>query len=89
MKNAETLENMANIDTIIFDKTGTITSSDKSTLVYKGERLTISELAALKVILRASNHPLSRSLYDFIETEPLFDKTFYFAEILGRIWMCN
>ena len=84
LKNAETIENMAKINTIIFDKTGTITTSDKSTLVYKGEGLTINELAAIKVVLRASNHPLSRSLYDFIETEPLFDNTFHFEEILGK-----
>ena len=83
LKNAATIENMAKINTIIFDKTGTITTSDKSTLVYKGEGLTTEELAAIKVVLRASNHPLSRSLYNFIETEPLMDNTFHFEEILG------
>ena len=83
LKNAATIENMAKINTIIFDKTGTITTSDKSTLVYKGEGLTTEELAAIKVVLRASNHPLSRLLYNFIETEPLMDNTFHFEEILG------
>jgi Cu+-exporting ATPase len=83
LKNAATIENIAKINTIIFDKTGTITTSDKSTLVYLGEGLTTKELAAIKVVLRASNHPLSRSLYNFIETEPFIDTTFHFEEVLG------
>ncbi len=84
LKNAETIENMAKINTIIFDKTGTITSNDKTKLIYKGDGLTNHELAVIKAVLRASNHPLSRSLYDFIETKILVDSTFDFEEILGK-----
>ena len=84
LKNAETIENMSKIDTIIFDKTGTITSSDKTELFYKGDELSISELSAIKSILRASNHPLSRSLYEYIKVEALIDKPTFFEEILGK-----
>jgi len=84
LKNAEIIENMAKISTIIFDKTGTITTNDKTTLIYKGDELTNKELTAAKIILRASNHPLSRLLYDFIEMETLSNEPFYFEEILGK-----
>ncbi len=48
LKNGDTIENMSAIDTIIFDKTGTITSSDKTQLFYKGEELSIEELSTIK-----------------------------------------
>ncbi|WP_298287353.1 heavy metal translocating P-type ATPase metal-binding domain-containing protein [uncultured Lutibacter sp.] len=84
LRNAETIENISKIDTIIFDKTGTITSSDKAQLIYKGEDLTLKELRALKTVLRASNHPLSRTLYDFLEEEPFEESPINFEEILGK-----
>ncbi len=84
LKNAETVENLAKIDTIIFDKTGTITSTDKSHLIYRGDSLRIEEIKAVKSVLRASNHPLSRSLYNHIQEEALTDKPSHFEEVLGK-----
>jgi Cu+-exporting ATPase len=83
LKNAETMEHMAKIDTIIFDKTGTITSNDISKISYEGTPLSSFELQLVKTIIRASNHPLSRSLYDFIEQPCLLDNLDSFDEILG------
>ena len=84
LKNAETVENLAKIDTIIFDKTGTITSTDKSHLIYRGEALGTEEIRAIKTVLRASNHPLSRSLYEYLPIETLTDKPTFFEEQLGK-----
>jgi len=84
LKNADTVENMANIDTIIFDKTGTITSSHKSQITYKGEKLNVNQLRLIKSVLRASNHPLSRSLYENIIEEAGSEKPSFFEEILGK-----
>ncbi len=84
LKNAETVENLSKIDTIIFDKTGTITSTDKSHLIYRGAALSIEEIKAIKTVLRASNHPLSRSLYDYLQVETLTDKPTFFEEQLGK-----
>ncbi len=67
IKNASILEKMATIDTVIFDKTGTITSNQKSTISYEGIPLTQKEVTLLKSTLRSSNHPLSRRLYDQLE----------------------
>ncbi|MBE0424281.1 MAG: heavy metal translocating P-type ATPase metal-binding domain-containing protein [Lutibacter sp.] len=84
LKNADTVENLAKIDTIIFDKTGTITSTDKSHLIYRGQTLSTAEIMAIKTVLRASNHPLSRSLYEFLQVETLKDKSTFFEEQLGK-----
>lgn len=84
LKNAETVENLSKINTIIFDKTGTITSTDKSHLIYRGEAINAAEISAVKTVLRASNHPLSRSLYEYLRVETLTDKPTFFEEQLGK-----
>lgn len=66
LKNAGVIEQLANADTVIFDKTGTITSNKKSSIIYEGIDLSAEEEALLKNTLRASNHPLSRTLYDML-----------------------
>lgn len=67
LKNASIIEQLAKINTVIFDKTGTITSNQKSTATYEGESLSTSEDILLKNALRGSNHPLSRSLYNLLD----------------------
>src|SRR5690606_34133464 len=44
----------------------TITSNKKSSIIYEGIHLTAEEESLLKNTLRASNHPLSRTLYDML-----------------------
>ncbi|MDO6758703.1 heavy metal translocating P-type ATPase metal-binding domain-containing protein [Tamlana sp. 2_MG-2023] len=62
-KNASVIEQLSQINTIIFDKTGTITANKETTIAYEGSKLSTNEEAFLKSTLRNSNHPLSRSLY--------------------------
>ncbi|MCP4975139.1 MAG: HAD-IC family P-type ATPase [Maribacter sp.] len=66
LKDTQTIEQLAQIDTAIFDKTGTITTTQKSSATYQGMRLSFEEESLLKNTLRASNHPLSRTLYDLL-----------------------
>ncbi len=63
VKDTESLERMSMVDTAIFDKTGTITTSGKNSIRYTGIELTEAEAAVLKNTLRASGHPLSQALY--------------------------
>ncbi|WP_158844336.1 heavy metal translocating P-type ATPase [Algibacter sp. L1A34] len=66
-KNASVIEQLAAINTIIFDKTGTITANKETSIKYEGSNLSNEEEALLKSTLRNSNHPLSRSLYSLLD----------------------
>lgn len=83
LKNATVIEQLASIDTIIFDKTGTITSNEKSNPIYQGEELTTDEEILLKNTLRGSNHPLSRSLYEILDAHNIITLSEY-EESLGK-----
>ena len=93
LKNALVIEQLAKVDTIVFDKTGTITTNLKSNISFEGTILSDENLLLVKNVLRASNHPLSRMLYDYLpipilqsksgnETKKL--KVDHFEEITGK-----
>ncbi|MCB0453857.1 MAG: heavy metal translocating P-type ATPase metal-binding domain-containing protein [Aequorivita sp.] len=67
LKEASVIEQMAKLDTVVFDKTGTLTTNQKSLIAYEGVALSEVEKQLLTSTLRASSHPLSRSLYNILE----------------------
>ncbi|WP_274474544.1 heavy metal translocating P-type ATPase [Mangrovimonas aestuarii] len=68
LKNISVIEQLASVNSIIFDKTGTITTTHKTKVSYFGETLTTEERSLLKASLKNSNHPLSRSLYNVLNS---------------------
>ncbi|MEC5165999.1 Cu+-exporting ATPase [Flavobacterium sp. PL11] len=66
LKNALVIEQLSKVDTIVFDKTGTITTNKKSNIAYEGVPISDDTISLIKNTLRGSNHPLSRMLYDFL-----------------------
>ncbi|CAM3537275.1 heavy metal translocating P-type ATPase [Zobellia roscoffensis] len=83
LKDTRTIEQLAQIDTAIFDKTGTITTAKKSTATYEGMPLTDNEASLLKNTLRGSNHPLSRTLYSLLAEQNIFTLDEY-EEHIGK-----
>lgn len=82
LKNALVIEQLERVDTIVFDKTGTITSTKSAQIHYEGDTFEDDKLIIIKEMLRTSNHPLSRMLYDFLPTTKTI-KLDSFKEIPG------
>lgn len=83
LKNSSVIEEMAKVNKIVFDKTGTITESGKSDIIFEGKVLTPFEQKLIKSLVRSSTHPLSKRIYDSIETNEIFPVT-KFEEKLGQ-----
>ena len=81
LKNASVIERMAKINSIIFDKTGTITSNASAEATYEGMPLNEDESNLLRSSLRNSNHPLSRSLYNLLQSEDIITLDDYREDI--------
>ena len=80
IKNTSTIEQMATIDTVVFDKTGTITSPSASVLMFQGV-LTPLEKDILYSTCRNSNHPLSREILKWLGDCKLLPLTNYIEEV--------
>ena len=83
VKNSATIESWSAIDAVVFDKTGTLSTPAQSAFTYHGLPLTVEEQRLLYSSLRASNHPLSRSLYNTLESQQIVTLD-EFNETLGQ-----
>ncbi|TCK85663.1 heavy metal translocating P-type ATPase [Albibacterium bauzanense] len=70
IKNTGAIEQLAKIDSLVFDKTGTITSPKSQHIQFKGD-LKESELQAIASICRNSSHPLSIQIVNWLKLDTL------------------
>lgn len=62
LKNNTVIEQLSNISSIVFDKTGTITQANAANVAYEGQALTLSQKQQVLSVFAQSNHPLSRKI---------------------------
>jgi P-type Cu+ transporter len=82
LRNTSVIEDLAKVDSIVFDKTGTITQLGKSDLVFTGNVLNSFRQKMIKSLVRNSTHPLSLKIYYSLEADDFFPVT-KFDEIPG------
>lgn len=66
LKNTQVVEDLHAIDTIVFDKTGTITFTDSHSVEFHGKNLSTEEEHWIKSTCFQSAHPLSQSIFSFL-----------------------
>ncbi len=59
-KNADAIERLSKIGTVVFDKTGTVTLPHEAEVQFVGDALSIEEKIIVKTLAGQSSHPLSR-----------------------------
>lgn len=59
VKNAETIERLAQVDAIVFDKTGTLTAAGAKGVRFEGKRLSNEEIGWIHATTHHSTHPYS------------------------------
>lgn len=82
LKNTSVIEELARIDTIVFDKTGTITNPAANGFAFTGE-LSSMEKQLVSDLARNSGHPLSRELVKWLNLNTLYPVDRY-REQVGR-----
>lgn len=83
LKNINVIEELAKINHIVFDKTGTITQTSESEIKYSGRDLTELESIMIKSLVKNSIHPLSQKIYDSLNCQANLNINSY-KEIHGR-----
>lgn len=77
LKNTRAAEKLADINSIVFDKTGTITTSENSEISFTGFQLTQLNKILIKSAVRNSTHPFSKQIFNFLENIPVKELTFF------------
>ncbi len=84
LKRAEVVEGIAEIDKVVWDKTGTLTSVAESRVEWAGEKLSDSDHQVISSFMKSSKHPLSSRISAWLghtyEDQSLED----YQEVVGK-----
>lgn len=84
LKNAAAIDRLATADTIVFDKTGTITSHDDAQVQFDGDPLSSSEIEAVVNLAGQSGHPLSRRIVAAYPKQKSISEIKFVSEVNGK-----
>lgn len=73
LRNAQAIEDIANINHIVFDKTGTLTNAQHQDIVYEGTPLTKEQEQLVSTLAAQSTHPLSKALAAYLNRNNKFE----------------
>jgi Cu+-exporting ATPase len=82
LKNIVVVEAFAAVNSVVFDKTGTITNIAQQEFQFRGKQPNFAEKTAIRSLTRHSAHPLSRKIYESLAQIPT-EKPEWFEEIPG------
>ncbi|MBE9598331.1 heavy metal translocating P-type ATPase metal-binding domain-containing protein [Pedobacter sp. MC2016-24] len=82
LKSTAVVEELARIDTFVFDKTGTITNPEAKGIRFHGD-ITMAQQQLVSDLSRNSGHPLSRELSKRLDLKKIFPVDDY-TEKVGR-----
>lgn len=83
LRNAQTIEGIANADHIVFDKTGTLTTGRFNNIQYQGQELPSKLRSNIAELAKQSTHPLCRSISKWADAG-VGGKIHAFAEVPGE-----
>lgn len=83
IKNADILYKIQEINHIVFDKTGTLTDSKLSNISYSGNDLKEEEYINMASLLNQSNHPISKSVFNYLNIKNTIE-VLNFKETIGK-----
>ncbi len=83
MKNTDAVEALAKIDTIVMDKTGTLTEVRQEVIEFSGETLSATERQMVRSLVHHSTHPLSQKIFQTLDVTPALSIE-KFEEVSGQ-----
>ena len=83
LRNPQVIEDLAGIDGVVLDKTGTLTKPHQGELIFHGEALTEPERQALAAMVAHSSHPVAERVRAWLGTDHGTQEVRHFREVPG------